>query len=191
MPLSRCLHQTKRNQKCQLVLDPILDSSWWLTHTPGTSQSPRNRKFQKGTGISEWQSLSQTVPLMLSGQALELNQVTRPPSNWFHPRWLQQTCWRDWKSLRENAGKALKKALDVIFYLIQNRMPDETEGLELAREYSQNACQFECALKKSLEFCKCKPWNYPWSNKDIQTNVTLCDMYGNYCFFHAMSKVSI
>ncbi len=71
----------------------------------------------------------------------------------------------------------------------QCRMSDETDGLKFVEEYSQNACQFECALSKSLEQCLCKPWNYPWSDKEFLENVTLCDMYGNYCFFQSMSKV--
>ena len=60
------------------------------------------------------------------------------------------------------------------------RFQDENDGLEIFKQYSQTACEFECRIKKAEDVCGCYPWYippYPKSTRHI-----ICDVYGNFCF---------
>ena len=66
------------------------------------------------------------------------------------------------------------------------RFPDESEGLEIFKEYSQERCYFECVLSMARAKCRCNPWNYP----DPGTSPT-CDFMGNYCFETSLRNVTL
>ena len=50
-------------------------------------------------------------------------------------------------------------------------------------EYSRKGCEFECAVKKAISFCRCLPWNYP----NNFTAIPICDTFGAHCFDKIMS----
>jgi hypothetical protein len=71
------------------------------------------------------------------------------------------------------------------------RLPNENGNSQLFDFYSQNACEFECALKMSKQYCNCIPWNFPWTDAQWYNNGTqMCDMFGNFCFHKSMKKMS-
>ena len=50
------------------------------------------------------------------------------------------------------------------------------------------ACILECSLKVAKERCGCTPWNYPTVLHEPGS--AICDVFGNYCFSHAMKSVT-
>ena len=63
------------------------------------------------------------------------------------------------------------------------KLPHEMYGLNLVKQYSQTACEHECAFKRAVSLCKCTPWYY----KNESDNVPICEMFGGYCFNKIMS----
>ena len=63
------------------------------------------------------------------------------------------------------------------------RLPNETFGLNLVKNYSRTACENECVFMKAVTDCKCTPWYY----RNNITTVPICDMFGGYCFNKIMS----
>ncbi len=64
---------------------------------------------------------------------------------------------------------------------------DEKSGyVEMFKEYSQAACQFECMLKFARSLCHCTPWNMPFPPD--QNPLAICDFYGNVCFEEMMNE---
>ena len=63
------------------------------------------------------------------------------------------------------------------------KLPYETEGFQFLTEYTRRGCEFECAAKKAIQFCKCMPWYIP----NNSTSIPICDMFGGYCFNTIMS----
>ena len=41
------------------------------------------------------------------------------------------------------------------------RLPHETQGLDLMKEYSKGGCQYECTIKEIIKHCNCTNWNIP------------------------------
>ena len=70
-------------------------------------------------------------------------------------------------------------------YTRECKLPHETTGFQLFKEYSQSGCEIECAAKKATSFCHCLPWNYP----NNFTSLPMCDMFGGYCFNMIMSNI--
>ncbi len=69
------------------------------------------------------------------------------------------------------------------------RLAHETDGImEIFKEYSQADCQFECMLKMARKKCQCTPWNMPTIPGQP---LTICDIYGNYCFDNIMSQLDL
>ena len=66
------------------------------------------------------------------------------------------------------------------------KLPHETAGFQLFKEYSQKGCEFECATRKATSFCKCLPWQYP----NNFTSLPMCDMFGSHCFDRITSDQS-
>ena len=64
------------------------------------------------------------------------------------------------------------------------KLPHETDGLELFKEYTQRGCEIECASKKAASFCRCLPWYYP----NNFTLLPICDMFGGFCFNEIISN---
>ena len=62
------------------------------------------------------------------------------------------------------------------------KLPHETYGLQLNKNYSRTICEHECAFMKATSFCKCVPWLY----KNESTTVPICDMFGGHCFNKVM-----
>jgi len=58
------------------------------------------------------------------------------------------------------------------------QLKSETDQLSLLKMYSKSGCEFECAIKATLNACKCLPWSAPRNRKSIKT----CDIFGNFCF---------
>ena len=50
------------------------------------------------------------------------------------------------------------------------------------------ACILECSLNVAKTRCGCTPWNYPRVFKEPGSSI--CDVFGNYCFSHAMKNVT-
>jgi len=40
-------------------------------------------------------------------------------------------------------------------------LPFENQSMKYFRNYSKSGCQYECALRKAEEICKCIPWLFP------------------------------
>ena len=64
------------------------------------------------------------------------------------------------------------------------KLPHESHDLMLLKNYTKTGCEFECALRKAIDLCKCFPWFYP--NNFTQT--PMCDMFGAKCFDMVMSN---
>ena len=64
------------------------------------------------------------------------------------------------------------------------KLPHETDGLQLFKQYTRQGCEIECAAKKATSFCKCLPWNFP----NNFTSYPLCDMFGGFCFNQIISN---
>ena len=64
------------------------------------------------------------------------------------------------------------------------KLPHETTGFRLFNEYSQKACETECAARRASLLCHCLPWNYP---NDFMS-IPMCDMFGGFCFNQIMSS---
>ena len=58
-------------------------------------------------------------------------------------------------------------------------------GLNIFKQYSREACVFECSIRESRRKCGCTPWNYP-----LEESGSICDVYGNYCFHQAMKEAT-
>ena len=58
------------------------------------------------------------------------------------------------------------------------KLAHETKGFSLLKEYTQEGCEFECAVQKAVSVCKCLPWHY---SNDF-TKWPICEMFGGYCF---------
>ena len=65
------------------------------------------------------------------------------------------------------------------------KLPHETTGFQLFKEYSRKGCELECATRKATSFCKCLPWQYP----NNFTSLPMCDMFGGYCFDQIVSNI--
>ena len=63
------------------------------------------------------------------------------------------------------------------------RLMHENYGLNFVNYYSKTACEFECAVNRSISICQCLPWFYT----NNFTEVPVCDMFGGYCFEKIMS----
>ena len=63
------------------------------------------------------------------------------------------------------------------------KLPHETYGMKLLKNYSKAGCEFECAMNASMTICKCLPWHYP----NNFTHISMCDMFGAKCFDMIMS----
>ena len=57
------------------------------------------------------------------------------------------------------------------------KLPHEIDGLKFFQNYTEDGCELECALKKSLSVCKCHPWYLP-----NLFNLPICDMFAAKCF---------
>ena len=57
------------------------------------------------------------------------------------------------------------------------KLPHEIDGLKFFQNYTEDGCELECALKKSLSVCKCHPWYLP-----NHLNLPICDMFAAKCF---------
>ena len=57
------------------------------------------------------------------------------------------------------------------------KLPHEIDGLKFFQNYTEDGCELECALKKSLSVCKCHPWYLP-----NHFNLPICDMFAAKCF---------
>ena len=64
------------------------------------------------------------------------------------------------------------------------KLPNETDGFKLFKEYTQKRCEIECASRKASSFCRCLPWYYP---NDFRF-LPMCDMFGGFCFNQIMSN---
>ena len=60
------------------------------------------------------------------------------------------------------------------------RYRKENHGLKLFRQYSQDACEFECQIEMATTKCGCVPWDYPQLLKEGLLQV--CEGWGRYCF---------
>ena len=63
------------------------------------------------------------------------------------------------------------------------KLPHETYGLQLNKNYTRTICEHECAFFKAVSLCKCTPWLY----RNESTTVPICDMFGGHCFDKIMS----
>ena len=66
------------------------------------------------------------------------------------------------------------------------RLKIETHDMELLKSYSKSGCEFECAIKKSADTCRCLPWSIP----RIANHSKTCDMLGNRCFKNSFNSPS-
>ena len=57
------------------------------------------------------------------------------------------------------------------------KLPHEIDELKFFQNYTEDGCELECALKKSLSICKCHPWYLP-----THLNLPICDMFAAKCF---------
>ena len=64
------------------------------------------------------------------------------------------------------------------------KLPHETEEFLLLKTYSQEGCQFECAVKSAVRICRCLPWFYP----NNYTDIPMCDMFGAGCVDEILSN---
>ena len=64
------------------------------------------------------------------------------------------------------------------------KLPFETEGLVLVKNYTRIGCEFECAAAKAVALCRCMPWYY--SNSFARTPI--CDSFSAHCFDQIMSN---
>ena len=64
------------------------------------------------------------------------------------------------------------------------KLPQEADTFKFLQSYTRTGCEFECAAKKALHFCKCQPWYYP----NNFTGTPICDMFGGNCFDKIMSN---
>ena len=60
----------------------------------------------------------------------------------------------------------------------QCRFDDETEDLTMLNNYTQSGCVFEHQMKEVFAKCQCVPWFIP----TLETNYSICDVYGNKCY---------
>ena len=63
------------------------------------------------------------------------------------------------------------------------KLPHETYGLQLNKNYSRTICEHECSFMKATSICKCIPWFF----RNESTSVPICDMFGGHCFNKVMS----
>ena len=62
------------------------------------------------------------------------------------------------------------------------KLEEENTDFKFITKYSRRGCEFECAVRKASDFCKCRPWNYP---NDF-LNPPTCDIFGAHCFDHSI-----
>ncbi len=68
------------------------------------------------------------------------------------------------------------------------RFKHEAEDLRLFKEYSKQACQYECAIEKCKDICGCIPWDFPRTDEEYNS-APVCDLAGNHCFNRLLKKV--
>ena len=67
-------------------------------------------------------------------------------------------------------------------------LPAESQQLNMFKEYSKSACEYECALKFAAQACGCLPWNLP-NNTVAADKLPLCNQT-NDCFDFALRNFS-
>ena len=67
------------------------------------------------------------------------------------------------------------------------KFSDEAAPESIFKNYSHNACKFECKIKFAEDKCHCTPWNIPPSSD----SPTICDLYGNTCFHDMMEEPTV
>jgi hypothetical protein len=66
------------------------------------------------------------------------------------------------------------------------RFHDENDNLLSVKWYSKVNCLVDCNMKFAETICGCRPWDYPLSSKENETNqespIKICDYFGSSCF---------
>ena len=80
--------------------------------------------------------------------------------------------------------------MSTLFYLQTKEMEylefANTSSFRLLKNYTRVGCEFECAVDKALDLCKCLPWYLP---NDF-TEYPMCEMFGLQCFEEIISDES-
>jgi hypothetical protein len=51
--------------------------------------------------------------------------------------------------------------------------------MTIFKYYTQNACEYECLLKRARNTCGCTPYNFPF---EADKEVKICDTFSSLCF---------